>query len=447
MSQTAVSEIAATGSGAPGRGDERALIVSSDGHATAPMPGYRLYLPASHREDFDAFCEVFAREGARTTDASSLAVRIDADLVEEWVENVIEPGRLAGQGDPYQRARQLDQEGIAGEVLFPDFGLPYELHPPLKAAMIGYSRTPEQVELANKAHNRWLADFCAAVPGRFGGLAVVSFADVEDTVAEIRWAREHGLVGIVLPSLDEATPFFHPRHEPIWDVLEELEMPVNSHTAISSVTKHMATATLMALPHPACAAPIMTPQAFFFTQQIMSHLIWGGVFERHPKLHLALTEQGSGWVVSALKSMDYSWEASYLRRDVREVVKRKPSEYYERQVHMGSSLFSRAEAEARHEIGVHKIAIGMDYPHHEGTWGTGPGTTQWLRATLGAAGVSPEEARKMLGGNAMALWGFDPAALGRIAERTGPSLAEVLTPPTEELFPRGDVNKPLATAF
>jgi predicted TIM-barrel fold metal-dependent hydrolase len=426
---------------------ERAVIVSSDGHATAPMADYRRYLPESVRADFDAFCERFAREGARTTDAASLKVRLDEYLVDEWVENVVEPGRLAGQGDPHERARQLDREGIAGEVLFPDFGLPYDLHPPLKAAMLGYSRTPEQIELANKAHNRWLADFCAAVPGRFAGLAVLSFADVDDTVAEIRWAKEHGLAGIVAPTLDDTTPFFHQRHEPIWDVLEELEMPMATHTAISSVTRYLPTGSLMALPHPAVAAPIMTPQAFFFTQQILGHLIWGGVLERHPGLKLSLTEQGSGWVVSALQSMDYSWEASYLRRDVREVVPMKPSEYFERQVFMGSSLFSRAEAEARRAIGVHKICIGMDYPHHEGTWGTGPGTTQWLRATLGATGTTPEEARLMLGGNAVNLWHFDADVLRGIADRSGPALTEVLTPPTESLFPRGDVNKPLATAF
>jgi len=254
-------------------------------------------------------------------------------------------------------------------------------------------------------------------------------------------------VSDVLPSLGEDTPFFHPRHEPIWDVLEELEMPVNTHTAISAVTDHMATGTLKSVPHPACAAPIMTAQAFFFTQQIMTHMIWGGVFERHPRLQMAMTEQGSGWVISALRGMDYSWERSYLRRDVREVVKRKPSEYFARQIHMGSSLFSRAEAEARHDIGVGKINIGMDYPHHEGTWGAGPGTTDWLRATLGAAGVPVDEARAMLGGNATALWGFDPAVLRTTADRIGSELGTVLTPPTAEHFPRGDVNKPLATAF
>ena len=78
------------------------------------------------------------------------------------------------------------------------------------------------------------------------------------------------------------------------------------------------TGTLMAAPHPACAVPMMTAQAFFSTQQILTHLIWGGTFERFPGLQLVMTEQGSGWVISALASMDYTYEKSYLRRDVRD---------------------------------------------------------------------------------------------------------------------------------
>jgi predicted TIM-barrel fold metal-dependent hydrolase len=425
----------------------KALIISSDGHAVAHMADYRPYLPAGYREEFDAFCEVHAREGSRTIDPKSLSQRIDAELVEQWVKAVIEPGRTAGQSDPHQRLKELDHEGIAGEVIFPDFGLPFELYPPLIAALRGYAVSPDKVEMANRAHNRWLADFCATAPERLKGLGVVSFVDVDATVEELRWAKDAGLAGIVLPAVDENVPFFHQRYEPIWSALEELELPVATHTAISSVTRHMATGTLTSVPHPACALPIMAAQAFFFTQQILTHLVWGGVLDRHPTLQVALTEQGSGWVISALRGMDYSWESSYLRRDVREVVRRKPSEYFARQVHMGSSLFSLAEARARHEIGVDKICIGMDYPHHEGTWGSGPGTLYYLQSTLGAAGVPLGEARRMLGANAAALWGFDTAALAPTVERIGLRVEEIHQPPAENYFPRGDVHKPLATAF
>jgi len=426
---------------------ERALIVSSDGHATAQMRDYRPYLDAGLRAEFDEFCDAFDEVGMTTVNPKSLANRIDPDLVQQWVETVLEPGRADGQHDPHKRLGELDHEGIAGEVIFPDFGIPFELHPPLVAALVGYRRTPEQVEAGNRAYNRWLADFCATAPDRLAGLAVLSFADPEATIAEIRWAAQAGLKGVVLPAFSEDRPLFHRDYDPVWSALEDYGLPACTHTAISSVTDHLATGTLKAAPHPAAVQPIMTAQAFFFTQQILTHMIWGGVFERHPGLHLVATEQGSGWVISALRGMDYSWERSYLRRDVREIVRNTPSFYYRRQVHMGSSLFSRAEAVERAAIGVSKILIGADYPHHEGTWGHGPGTTDYLRATLGAAGVPAADARLMLGENAIEVFRFDAATLRAVADAVGAPLAEILTPPGADLFPRGDVHKPLATAF
>jgi hypothetical protein len=137
---------------------ERALLVSSDGHATARMREYVPYVDPGVRGEFLEFCDVFDREGMTTVDPKSLANRIDPELVQEWVDTVIETGRLAGQYDPVARLKELDREGIAGEVLFPDFGLPWELHPPLVAAILGYKRTPAQVEVANRAYNRWLVD-------------------------------------------------------------------------------------------------------------------------------------------------------------------------------------------------------------------------------------------------------------------------------------------------
>jgi predicted TIM-barrel fold metal-dependent hydrolase len=401
------------------------------------------YIPAEFREEFDAFRKVLGAGSARNTEADSLRYRIDEALVQDWIKNVVDAGRLEGQHDPHKRVEQLDKEGIAAEVLFPDFGRPFELDPSHVAALKGTGPTPPQVEIANKAHNRWLADFCKEVPNRFGGLAVCSFADIDDTVAELKSAREAGLIGVVLPAVDEDLPFFHPRYEPIWSALEDLDMSAHTHASISSITKNFATGILKAIPHPACLIPIYTPYSHFHCTQILTHLIWGGVLERHPRLKLVPTEQGSGWVVPALRAMDYSWEGSYLRRDVREIVKMKPSDYYRRQVYIGASLFSMAEMEARNVIGVDKICIGMDYPHHEGTWGTGPGTVKYLQATLGAAHVPAQDAVQMLGGNAVQAFGFNSEALQAVADRIAPTIGEILTPPTTDEFPRGDVHKPL----
>ena len=208
-------------------------------------------------------------------------------------------------------------------------------------------------------------------------------------------------------------------------------MPVNSHIAISATLPMVRYAGVA---HPAVANTLHGDMRFR-CHEVLSHLIWGGVLERHPKLGVALTEQGSDWVIGALESWDYSYEGSFQRRDVREVVPLMPSEYFRRQCWLGSSLFSRAEVEARHRIGIDQMLLGMDYPHHEGT--LAHGTVNYLRATLGAAGVPAPEARRLLGENAVERWKFDTASLRPLADEFGPELELLLTPPDIDFYPRG----------
>ena len=53
-----------------------------------------------------------------------------------------------------------------------------------------------------RAHNRWIAELCAAAPDRRAGIAIVpALWDVGEAVREVAWAREHGLRGILIPSM------------------------------------------------------------------------------------------------------------------------------------------------------------------------------------------------------------------------------------------------------
>jgi len=187
---------------------------------------------------------------------------------------------------------------------------------------------------------------------------------------------------------------------------------------------------------------MMSKPIFYTIHQLLVHFIWGGVLERHPNLQVVLTEAGSAWAAGLIVNMDYTWDGSFTPRTVRKVVKRPPSEYFRRQCHLGSSVFSLAEMENRHQIGIEQMTLGMDFPHPEGTWGMGPGHIKYLNATLGAARVPPDEARILVGQNAIALWGFDRAALQPVVDAHGPSMADVLKVPEIDHFPRGDVHKP-----
>jgi len=424
----------------------KALIISSDGHASAAMREYRQYLPSEYHEEFDSFCQLWDEKGGLPSETRALVAQFDPDELERWDNEVVATGRIDGYGNMEARLAELDRQGIAAEILFPDFGRPFELKP-LVARLIGWSPRQELVEVGNMAYNRWLADFYNHAPNRFAAMAVASFADVDATVAEIRAVHAAGIRGIVLPQFDDSAPLFDMRFDPIWATLAELGMPANCHVAISSMTRWAP--QLVGVPHPAVAARVHIPLNFFFAHQMLGHFIWGGVLERHPELQVVFTEMGSDWIVSELRSMDYILDGSWGRQDIRDVVKMKPSEYFARQCHLGSSIFSLAEIQARHQIGVGKMMLGMDFPHHEGAWAAAPGalTLDYLQATLGAAGVSVAEATQMLHGNIAKLFAFDTRALQPVVDRIGFSYKEILTPPATDKFPRGDVHKPTSGAF
>jgi len=403
------------------------------------MEDYRGYLDPEFRDEFDEFVVEYQEKGSRNFDPPALRQRLDPDLVTAWKENMVDQGRLEGSSDAQARLKELDREQIAAEVLFPDFGLPFELYSPGLAAAKGFP-PPDQAHIraAKRAHNRWIADFCSVAPERFAGMAVVDWTDVEDAVDQIDRAKNAGLRGIVLPFFDPAVPLYHPRYDRIWSTLEDLEMVVNSHQALSGTSNVPAYAN--GVRHPASAIRLSAGWLLFIVHDLLPQIIWGGVLERYPKLKFVVTESGSSWVVSVLADMDFAYEGSYLRGDIREALPMNPSEYFERQCYLGSSIFSRAEIEARHAIGLDKMMLGEDYPHHEGT--VHSGTADYFRATLGVSGVPENEARAMLGETAAAVFGFDQEALAPVAARLGLRPDDILRVPEEDLFPLGDVNKP-----
>ena len=75
----------------------------------------------------------------------------------------------------------------------------------------------------------------------------------------------------------------------------------------------------------------------------------------------------------------------------------------------------RYEAEMRHEIGIDKLMWGADYPHLEGA---APVHRETLRYIFG--GMPEDDVRRMLGANAVELWGFDGRCLAGGGRPGGP---------------------------
>ena len=166
---------------------------------------------------------------------------------------------------------------------------------------------------------------------------------------------------------------------------------------------------------------IYVTEVIWWSVRPLWFLIWGGVFERHPRLKLAITESTAIWVPETLALMDQRYSETHFSAklgDYRRHLTQKPSEYFHRNVFVGASCMARREVGLRHEIGLQNILWGSDYPHPEGTW---PATRRHLVETF--RGVPEDELGLMLGGNAARVYGFDPEKLAPLVARIGPEKA------------------------
>ena len=93
-----------------------------------------------------------------------------------------------------------------------------------------------------------------------------------------------------------------------------------------------------------------------------------------------------------------------------------PSEYFDRNVKIGSSNTRRRELGRRYEIGVGNIMWGNDFPHPEGTW---PYTREFLKDRFWDIPI--DETEQILGLNQAEFYGFDLDKLQPIADRIGPT--------------------------
>ena len=409
---------------------QRVLVISSDCHAGALPATYNEYMPRAFHDAANAWWLAYAREmysragtffdqeavktyaeqagegGARMQAFSDPSLKLsDADILGMLGDTSSPFAPRRGEFDATVRMQELDADGIAGEVIFPQMA-------PFGAGLMQYRYpvTPEQSFAGCQAYNRWLADFCSANPARQAGVALIDVEDIEATVKEIRAARAMGLWGgVLLPSSTGKHPFYHhPRYEPIWAVCQELDIPVQSHSGWSPDYGDVPSATAMFI-----------SEVDMWAQRPFTAMLWAGVFERYPNLKYMLTETGVGWVVEKLRVLDFK-AASPMFKHFNRGLSMTPSGYFGRNCWLGASFMPEHEGRFRHQIGVDRLMWGSDYPHLEGTW---PNTMKALNETF--ALYPEQEIRDILGLNAANAYGFDVAALAPIAERIGPTLSAV----------------------
>jgi predicted TIM-barrel fold metal-dependent hydrolase len=326
-----------------------------------------------------------------------------------------------------KRLARLEQEGIVGEVLFPepsvgngygDYGVPFAEF--CAGAGIG---DMDLLGAGYRAHNRWLAE--TADHSRQVALALITIHDVDAAVKEIHWAARAGIRGILLDGLHIDLPPLHdPIYDPMWSALEEENMPIHFHigSGVGRTMGFMSNGDRVGL-----TDPISLHEMNFFAHRPLWFLILGGVCERHPNLRIVFTEMGAKWAAEAIQSLDMHYGVTINKR----ICPQLPSTYFERQVFFGFSTQTLEELKDRHDAGVPKLMWGSDHPHGGGGWGI---THSIIRATFGAEKVSETETRAILGENLVNFYGLDMKKLKAIAERVGPTVDELLRDPDPSDF-------------
>jgi ribosomal protein L31 len=165
------------------------VVISSDCHAGLPNAEYRDWLDPDVRGAFD---EALA-ERQRMAELAQRGF-LNKEFADEWhADN--EEG-LRGGWEASRRDKELDADGVVGEVIFPDAdSVTSGASAPFGAGLSASSETPPHLLLAGaRAHNRWLAELCATSPERRAGVAVVPIILDIDPKTHPAWTGEHRLV-------------------------------------------------------------------------------------------------------------------------------------------------------------------------------------------------------------------------------------------------------------
>jgi predicted TIM-barrel fold metal-dependent hydrolase len=412
------SDMAGNGSDDNGSFDTgRYLVVSVDSHVSPLFSQLRNYCPSSYVERFDQWADqwlgLWGSDKNWYADTSPVAARWQMGFTPRVKKRTAELVERAGAGihEPGPRIRDMDADGIACEMLYHTAFTP-EVLPFMRGTWAG----PEALELETvglQMYNRWLADFVSEAPERFIGSLYLPIWDLETTMKEVEWAaRDTAIKCINFPAPHRSfLPYNDPAYEPFWSLCEQARLPLTTHGGAGDMPDYTGKESWA----------LYCSDLFYFSRRGFMYMVWAGVFERHPELKLAFTEQRSSWVPDTLAELDSIYHSDY--QDLRQLIPQPPSHYFRQNCYLGVSFMSRFEAEQRHVVGVDRLMWGSDYPHFEGTWGY---TDLSLRNTF--SGLPSDEVRLILGENAVNCFGLDRQKLRAIADQIGPRVEDIARP-------------------
>jgi predicted TIM-barrel fold metal-dependent hydrolase len=301
------------------------------------------------------------------------------------------------------RPRALDLLGFSSQLVFNTFhnGRLHDLE---------HAGDPALAYAAARAHNRGMLEFCSVDPRLLPSL-YVPLAEPEQAVAATRDALEQGAAALLVAS--GCPPGFSPSHQDlfgVWAQAEEAGIPVVFHVG--------GTGTLVDPNYFVNGRPV--PPDFHGGEenfrsvdymgipvppaQTLATLIFDGVLERFPDLHIGVIEQGAIWVPSWLRQMESAFEAFRRHEERLQALSLRPSDYVHRQVRF-TPYPTEDVGWIVAQAGPDLVLFSSDYPHVEG----GRKPLERFEASLG--GATEDVRRQFYADNFLFLMGSAAARL------------------------------------
>ena len=327
------------------------VILSSDSHVFEPPDLWQSRIDAPFRDRAPRIQRI---DGADQIVVEADQILSGIGLISNAGARFEAPETISAQGrfedvhsggyDPEQHLKDMALDGVSGEVLYPSQGL-------------FYFRVADTALMSAifRAYNDWLAEFCRVDPVRLKGIAMINLDDIPDAIGELERAARLGLAGAMITEY----PFEHRRYdqseyETFWAAAAALGLPLSLHTATrrEGRIRGVGDVTLRDASSRATKA--------FYPALSMCDLIFSGVFERHPRLTVAIVEFELAWVPHVLSTMDYTYrerhgEAIYRFKDAH-----APERFFPPQRRTGlPGGRHRHSAARRHRRGQHDVGLGL----------------------------------------------------------------------------------------
>jgi uncharacterized protein len=367
-----------------------APIISADSHITEPPNTYIDYIDPAFREraphmiEHEKLGEVFVVEGIHRPLSLSTAAAAGKrpDEIKSYGARFDDLHR--GGWDPVARLADQDRDGVSAEIIYPSIGMILCNVPDLE-----YKRA------CFEAYNRWLAEYCATQPKRLLGLGQTAVRTPDEGIDDLRTIKDHGLRGVMLPGVPGVEDYDSPVYDEFWEAAIELELPLSFHILTTRIESTRG---------PKMAGFLSIVRG---VQDVMSMLVLGGVFERHPRLRIVCAEADAGWVPHFMYRMDHAYKRHRYWLPPGQELSRMPSEYFAENIYVTFqddwSAFRQVD-----EMNWHRLMWANDFPHSDSTW-------PWSQEMLAehTTELTPEQTTAILSDNVAGLYGIDRSVLTR----------------------------------